>query len=64
MMLTKEELTAAILASAAKLGKTPTRGELMALSGATPAQREEAFWQLSERHGGLRPGNQWGRAKK
>ncbi len=28
-MLTKEELTAAILASAAKLGKIPTRGELL-----------------------------------
>lgn len=35
-MLTKEELTAAILATAAELGKTPTRGELMKLTGATP----------------------------
>ena len=32
----KEELTAAILATAAQLGKTPTRGELMKLTGATP----------------------------
>jgi hypothetical protein len=32
----KEELTAAILATAAKLGKTPTRGELLKLTGATP----------------------------
>jgi hypothetical protein len=43
MMLTKDELTAAILASAAKLGKTPTRGELMALSGATPRNVRKHF---------------------
>src|SRR6185437_2705417 len=43
MMLTKEELTAAILASAVKLGKTPTRGELMALSGATPRNVRKHF---------------------
>lgn len=42
-MLTKEELTAAILASAVKLGKTPTRGELMALSGATPRNVRKHF---------------------
>jgi hypothetical protein len=43
MMLTKDELTAAILASAAKLGKTPTRGELMKLAGATPRNVRKHF---------------------
>jgi hypothetical protein len=43
MMLTKDELTAAIVASAAKLGKTPTRGELMTLAGATPRNVRKHF---------------------
>jgi hypothetical protein len=43
MMLTKDELTAAIVASAAKLGKTPTRGELMKLAGATPRNVRKHF---------------------
>jgi hypothetical protein len=42
-MLTKDELTAAIVASAAKLGKTPTRGELMKLAGATPRNVRKHF---------------------
>jgi hypothetical protein len=36
IVMTKEELAAAIVASAAKLGHTPTRGELMKLAGASP----------------------------
>src|SRR5712671_2878673 len=42
-MLTKDELTAAIVASAAKLGKTPTRGELMKHAGATPRNVRKHF---------------------
>jgi len=42
-MLTKEELTAAILASAAKLGKTPTRSELLKEAGVTPRSVRNHF---------------------
>jgi hypothetical protein len=42
-MLTKDELTAAILASAAKLGKTPTRAELTKLAGASPRNVRKHF---------------------
>jgi hypothetical protein len=43
MMLTKDELTAAIVASAAKLGHTPTRAELMTHAGATPRNVRKHF---------------------
>ena len=42
-MMSKDELAAAIVASAVKLGHSPTRAELMKLAGATPRNVRKHF---------------------
>src|SRR2546430_16507750 len=55
MMLTKDELTAAIVASAAKLGRAPSRTELMKQAGVTQRNVRKHFgtFQRALEPGGL-----------